>query len=377
MRQGIACAIFGTMFYFVLTQLLAFLLDLIAVIHRTDQQKDLQILILRHQLRILQCHHPPALRISPWEKLGLAALVSKFTSLGHGSKTRLDEVLLLFKPDTVLKWHRELVRRKWSFTKQPVKGRPTIDPETQALVLQLAKENPTWEYSKIHGELLKLGFTISRSTVCNILKQKHIPTAPERTKQGSSWSTLLKHYGEQILACDFFIVETAWLKTLYALFFIEISTRRVHFAGCTSQPTAEWVTQQARQLSWTLQDEHKQIRFLLHDRDTKFTPSFDRVFTYEGIRILKTPYRTPVANAHAERWVRSVREECLDRLLIMNEAHLRGVLMEYTTYYNQAHPHQGIEQRCPIPFGAPNETGPVKCRNVLGGVIHDYYHEAA
>ncbi len=359
-----------------LTQVVTFLVDLITV-RRTDRQKDLEILILRHQLRVMQRLHPALPHLSLWEKLGLAVLAAKLSSLGREGKSKLDEVVLLFKPETVLKWHRELVRRKWSFDQQRRTGRPATDQQTKDLLLRLAAENPTWGYSKIHGELLKLGFVISRSSVRNILKRQHVPPAPQRSKDGSNWSSLIKHYGDQLLACDFFTVETAWLKTLYALFFIEIGSRRVYFVGCTVHPTAEWVTQQARQLIWTLQDEGKQMRFLIRDRDAKFPARFDRVFLSEGIRVLRTPYRTPVANAFAERWVRSVREECLDKLLIIGERHLRRVLVEYTAYFNRARPHQGIGQRCPISITSPVKSGPVKCRNVLGGVIRDYHREAA
>ncbi len=245
------------------------------------------------------------------------------------------------------------------------------------LIKRLAEENPSWGYSKIHGELLKLGYSIGRSTVRDILKRHGVPPAPQRTKQGSSWRTFLSHYADQMLACDFFTVETAWLKTLYVLFFIEVGTRRVYFAGCSAHPTAEWVTQQARQISWTLRDEQQPIRFLIRDRDTKFTAAFDRVFSSEGIEIVRTPYRTPQANGFAERWIRSVREECLDRLLILNEAHLRRVMREYIDYYNKARPHQGIEQRCPIPITRQPREGPVKRRDVLGGIVHDYHRDAA
>lgn len=332
---------------------------------------------MRQQLRILQRHHPTAPRLSRCEKLGLAVLVTKFTGLGRGAKTKLNQILLLFKPETVLKWHRDLVRRKWSFDNRPKSGRPTTDAELQALLLRLAQENQSWGYSKVHGELLKLGYTIGRSTVRDILKRQHIEPAPERTKNAGHWSTLLSHYGQQILACDFFTVETAWLQTLQALFFIELDSRRVHFAGCTEHPTAEWVAQQARQLTWTLQDEHKGMRLLIHDRDAKFPVSFDNVFAAEGIEILRTPYRTPTANAFAERWVRSVREEVLDKLLIVNQAHLHRVMTEYTNYFNRARPHQGIEQRCPIPIERGRRVGAVQRRDVLGGIIHDYDRDAA
>jgi putative transposase len=360
------------MLYHVLAQLLSLLFDLFIIRCRSDQQKDLEMLLLRQQLRILQRHHPTAPRLSPWEKLGLAVLAAKFVGLGRGAKTKLNHALLLFKPDTLLKWHRDLVCRKWTFDNQPTPGRPATSPELQALLLRLAQENPSWGYSKLHGELLKLGYTIGRSTVRDILKRQHIAPAPERAKNGGSWSSLLTHYGQQILACDFFTVETAWLKTLHALFFVELGNRRVHFVGCTEHPTAAWVAQQARQLTWTLQDEQLSMRFLIHDRDAQFPTSFDRVFAAEGIAIWRTPYRTPTANAFAERGVRSVREECLDKLLIVNQAHLHRVLTEYVGYFNRARPHQGIEQRCPIPIERGCREGAVKRRDVLGGIIHDY-----
>ncbi len=365
------------MLYHLLAQLLSLLLDLFTVWRHSDRQKDLEILLLRHQLRILRRHHPTAPRISRLEKLGLTVLAARFTVFGRGAKTKLNQVLLLFKPDTVLRWHRELVRRKWTFDNRPTCGRLPTCPELQALLLRFARENPSWGYSKLHGELLKVGYTIGRSTVRDILKRQHIPPAPKRAKNGGRWSTLLSHYGQQILACDFFTVETAWLRTLHTLFFIELGSRRIHFAGCTAHPTAEWVAQQARQLTWTLQDEQLSMRFLIHDRDAKFPTSFDNVFAAEGIEILRTPYRTPTANAFAERWVRSVRQECLDRLLILGEAHLRRVLREYVDHYNRARPHQGIKQRCPIPIEHGRKEGPVKCRNVLGGIVHDYRREAA
>lgn len=262
-------------------------------------------------------------------------------------------------------------------------GRPSTIPELQVLIKRLAQENPSWGYSKIHGELLKLGYAVGRSTIRDILKRQRVPPAPERAKRASSWRTFLGHYKQQMIACDFFTVETAWLRTIHVLFFIELGSRRVYLAGCTSHPTAEWVTQQARQLTWTLQaKQNKQdgalpTVFLIHDRDAKIPASFDRVFASERIEILKTPYRSPKANAYAERWVRSVHEECLDRLLIVNEPHLGRVLMEYVAYYNEARPHQGIGQRCPITIHSGRRGGAVKRRNVLGGVIHDYHREAA
>jgi putative transposase len=185
----------------------------------------------------------------------------------------------------------------------------------------------------------------------------------------------MQHYKAQILACDFFTVDTLFLKTIYVLFFIELGTRRVHFAGCTAHPTSAWVTQQARQLMWTLDEQGRTMRFLVHDRDSKFTAAFNTVFEAEHMHILLTPYRAPNANAFAERRVRTVREECLNQLLIVNEAHLRRVLKEYIDYYNQARPHQGLHQRIPIQPTVIS-SGEVRCRNVLGGLIHDYYRAA-
>ncbi len=211
-----------------------------------------------------------------------------------------------------------------------------------------------------------------------MLKQRGIPPAPERGKHGSSWRTFLAQYKDEIVACDFFTVETAWLKTLYVLFFIELGSRRVHLAGCTTNPTSAWVTQQARHLSWQIQDGSVPTRFLIHDRDSKFPAAFDTVFKSEDVTIIRTPVRAPNANAFAERWVRSVREECLDRVLILNERHLHRVLTTYVGYYNHARPHQGIDQCCPIPLETTAERdGSIERRDILGGVLHDYYRRAA
>ncbi|HSH82272.1 MAG TPA: integrase core domain-containing protein [Herpetosiphonaceae bacterium] len=365
------------MSYFILARIFAFLLDLIAIARRSEHERDLEILLPRQQLRILQRKHPHPPRLSRWEKLGLAVLTARLSAVNSDARTRLSQIVLLFKPETVLKWHRELVRRKWTFAQQQAGGRPPIAADLEALIIRLAKENPGWGYSKLHGELLKLGYDIGRSTIRDVLKRKRVPPAPKRTHQGSSWRTFLGHYKEQILACDFFTVETAWLQTLYVLFWIELGSRRVHLAGCTSEPTAAWVTQQARQLSWDLHESTVSARFLIRDRDAKFLGSFDTVLKSEGITIIQTPYQAPKANAFAERWIRTVREECLDRVLIVNERHLRHVLRDYIAYYNYARPHQGISQQCPVPGERRPADGPVRCRDVLGGIIHDYYRAAA
>jgi putative transposase len=217
---------------------------------------------------------------------------------------------------------------------------------------------------------------ISDETVANILDRHGIPPAPER---GSSpgWRHLMAHYKGQLLACDFFTIDTLFLRTIYVFFFIELGTRRVHFAGCTRHPNAGWVTQQARQMVWKLQDRNQPIRFIIRDNDKKYTEAFDTVFRSVGIKVIRTPYRAPNANAYAERWVRTVREECLDKLLIINQGHLQGVMQTYIRHYNHARPHQGIDQRTPIPFPTSQTHGPVQHRKVLGGIIHEYYREVA
>jgi putative transposase len=361
----------------VLARLFSVLLDFLSLLARPEYEKDLEILLLRQQLRILQRTRPRPRRLFWWEKMPLAILVGKLVQRATNSRARLSQSLLIFTPETVLRWHREMVRRKWTVRHKPASGRPRIAAELEALIVRLARENPRWGYGKIDGELRKLGYCICRSTVRDVLKRKHIPSAPQRTRQSSTWRAFLRQHQHQLLECDFFTVETLRLKTLHVLFFIEIGTRRIHLVGCTVKPTAAWVTQQARQLMWKLQEEGRVMRFVLHDRDAKFPTSFDTVFASEGIEVILTPYRAPNANAFAERWVRSVREECLDHLLILNERHLGHVLSDYSQYHNYARPHQGLKQQ--IPGSAHREPGhgAVRKRGVLGGLIHDYYREAA
>jgi putative transposase len=217
------------------------------------------------------------------------------------------------------------------------------------LVTKLARENSDWGNGRIEGECGKLGYDINDETVGNILKRHGIPPAPERGRS-PGWRHLMAHYKDQVLACDFFTIESLFLKTIYVLFFIEISSRRVHFAGCTRHPNAAWVNQLACQMVWKLEEQGIKIRFLLHDNDRKFTEMFDTVFRSIGTKVIHLPYRAPNCNAFAERWVRTVREECLDKLLIINEVHLRRVMKEYIIHYNRIRPHQGIDQQTPIPF---------------------------
>ena len=212
------------MLFFLLAQTFSLLLDLLWFRCRADHDKDIEILLLRQQLRIMQCKQPHSPRITCSEKLILLVFAGKLTPLIHSARSRRSQVVLLFKPDTLLKWHRELVRRKWTFQKSARRGRPPISPELEALLLRLAKENPEWGYGKLEGELGKLGYAIGRSTLRDVLKRRRVPPAPERSRQGSSRRTFLAHYKDESVACDFFTVETAWLKTLYVLFFIELGS---------------------------------------------------------------------------------------------------------------------------------------------------------
>ena len=183
----------------------------------------------------------------------------------------------------------------------------------------------------------------------------------------------MNHYKEQLLACDFFTCDTIFLQTVYVLMFIETGTRRVYLAGITSHPDGQWVAQQARQLVWRFEETDSKFRCLIRDNDKKYIEAFDTVFESQQTRIVPTPIRAPNANSYMERWIRSVREECLDRVLVLNEAHLRRVLKEYINYYNRRRPHQGLEQQSPIPRPEPETTGKVNRRKVLGGIINDYF----
>ena len=342
--------------------------------HSPDE-KTLELLLLRQQILILRRHQKRGPTLTRSEKLILLTLVEQLQHYAVLQKVQLEQLILIFKPDTLLRWHRELVKRKWTFNNRLKKaGRPPTEPQLVQLVLQLAREN-RWGDDRITGELKKLGYRISHETVRKILRQHSILAASSR-KTSSTWRTFVNHYRATLLACDFFTVETIRLQTLYVFFFIEIGSRRVYIAGVTAHPTQAWVSQQARQLVWTLQARNRIITHLIRDNDGKYSATFDAVFASEGIEIVRTPFRAPRANAYAERWVRSVREECLDQLLILDQTHLKYVLREYEAYFNTARPHQGLGQKIPdLPVEA-STTGRIKRRDRLGGVLHDYYRAA-
>ncbi len=289
------------MVYWIVLYFLQFAFDVMTLSHLSEREKDVQVLLLQQQLRIVDRKQQHAPRLPPWQKLTLALLAGWLQRRGKAGQAKLREVSLLFQPQTLLKWHREAVRRKWTFQRQGQVGRPRTSAELEALLVRLARENADWGYGRLEDELSKLGFDIGETTIRDMFNRYGLPPAPERSRKGSSWRTFLRHYQDQMLACDFLTVETLGLQTLYTLFFIHLATRRVFVTGCTAHPTSAWVTQQARQLTWALEENHLSIRFLIHDRDTKFTTAFDTVLQSEGTEIIRTPLRAPNADAYAER----------------------------------------------------------------------------
>jgi transposase InsO family protein len=341
------------------------LLRLLAADKRDHLAREAELLALRHELAVLRRQRPQP-RLKPADRAFFAALARL---LPRERRRRL-----MVTPQTLLRWHRELIRRKWT---QPHRGRgrPPVEQRVRQLVLQLARENPRWGYPRIAGELGKLSLTVSPSTVRRILLAAGLEPAPRRS--GLSWQQFLRQQAASILACDFFTVETLTLRRYYVLFFIELGTRRVHLAGCSTNPTGAWVTQQARNLSFT--DLFDRTRFLIDDRDNKFSAAFDDVFRSEDLAVIHTPIRAPQANAHAERFVRTIRSECLDWLLILGRRHLEHTLRVYLTHYNRERPHRALELKPPewddrtcTALGAAIER-----RNILGGVIHEYHATAA
>jgi hypothetical protein len=332
-----------------------------------EQAKDVEILVLRHQVKVLRrkVGRPP---LRPWDRVLLAA--------ASRALPRDRWTSFFVTPQTLLRWHRELVRRKWTYGPAGRPGRPPLDPEVRDLILRLGRENPRWGYLRIQGELAKLGIAMS-ATAIRILLRRH-GLGPSPRGSGPSWSQFLRAQAQGILACDFFTVETAVLQTLYVLFFIELGTRRVHIAGATASPNSAWVTQQARNLVMS-QDDELPFRLLIRDRDAKFTRSFDEVFRVEGLRVLRTPIRAPKANAFAERWVRTARHECLDWTLILGRRHLERVPKEFVDHYNWERPHRGLELDTPERKldPAPGTGEKVRRRDRLGGLIHEYYRTAA
>jgi transposase InsO family protein len=282
-------------------------------------------------------------------------------------------------PATLLRWHRRLltVTRRWTYCGR--RGRPPIDGKIRAFVLRLARENPRWGYQRIAGELNGLGIAVSATTVAKILRQARIGPAGRRS--ALSWRAFLRAHASSMLAVDFFTVETITLQRLYVLFLHRARQPRVHLAGSTANPTGAWVTQQARQFTWTLRERRPPFRFLIRDRDSKFPRDFDAVFASKGLEIIKTPVRAPKANAFAERFVRTARGQCLDWLLIANRRHLEHVLRVFAQHYNTHRPHRSLKLGPPEPSARQIHaislpTARIERRDRLGGLIHEYRHAA-
>jgi len=343
-------------------RLVRLVIDLLILRGRADRSKDVEILVLRKQLEVLE-RQVARVRFEPDDRAVLAALAR---ALGRDRWS-----IFLVRPETILRWHRRLVARHWTYPHR--RGRPSTLAETRAMILRFARENPTWGYRRIHGELARLGITIAASTVWTILKTAGIDPAPGRHSQ--SWTSFLRAQAAGIVACDFFTVDTVLLRRYYVLFFIEVDHRRVCLAGITTNPTGAWTTQAARNF---IMRYDRTVRFLIRDGGGQFVAAFDEVFRSTGATVIRTPPRTPVANAYAERWIGTVRRELLDRTLIWNRAQLEQLLNEYVEHYDTHRPNRGLGQR------APNDREvveyrpgrPIRRHPRCNGLINEYRQAA-
>ena len=295
------------------------ILGLAVLLFRKDMTKDAELLVLRHENAVLR-RHAGRIRYGPADRVWLAALARLLPR-------RCWTEIFPITPATLLAWHRRLTASKYDTSNSRKPGRPPTVPDVARLVVRLAKENPLWGYRRIHGELTKLGIAVAPSTVWEILHVAGIDPAPRRA--GPTWRQFLHAQAAGIVAVDFLHVDTMLLKRLYVLVFIEHGTRRMHLGGVTANPTGEWTVQQARNLAMSLGERIEDIKFLLRDRGSNFTASFDAVFQATGTRILRAAVQTPRMNATCERLVGTLRRDLLDRVLILGERHLRSVLTEY------------------------------------------------
>jgi putative transposase len=342
------------------------LIELALLRPRSPEFKELEIVVLRHELAILrrQVGRPV---LQPADRAFLAAASRLLPRWRWNS--------FFVTPETLLRWHHRLVARRWTYPVRPP-GRPRVGDEIRELVLRLARENPRWGYRRIASELAGLGIAISATTVRKLLREAGL--GPAGRRGGLPWREFIRRQAQTMLACDFFTVETFALRRIYVLFFIELQSRRVHLAGLTKSPNGAWVAQQARNLAWFLQEREAPLRFLIHDRDRKFTAAFDEVFRSEGFEIVRTPVRAPKANAIAERFVGTVRRECLNWILIFGRRQLEGVLRVYVDHYNSHRPHRALGLAAPVSarpalrLVSPPERCAVRRRDRLGGLIHEY-----
>jgi putative transposase len=344
------------------------LLELMVLCWRSTDAKEVEILVLRHQLAILRRQHPRP-RLQPTDRALLAAL-SRLLPRPRWS-------IFMVTPETLLRWHRRMVRRRWTY---PAQGaRPAIgSPAGADLDRAAGRREPRWGYQRIRGELLRLGCQVSASSIARVLRANGLQPAPRPAS--TMWRSFLRRQAAAIVACDFLTVDTVFLQRLYVLFFIQLHTRRVHLAGVTANPTGAWVAQQARNILGEL-DEEGGFRFLIRDRDSKFTRAFDDIWHAVGAEVIRTPIQAPNANAIAERWVGTVRRECLDHLLITGRRHLLRVLHSYVRHYNRHRPHRSLDLSAPEwserqAIAGPPAAKQIHRRDVLGGLIHEYERAA-
>lgn len=348
--------------------LLTALLDVITTRQGDRAKLEAEVLALRRQVQVLE-RQVKRVQWRPGDRMFLAALRDRLPqSVWAG---------LLVRPETVLGWHRALVGRKWAaYRKRPRRGRPQIAAECRSLIVRMARENPRWGYPRIRGELIKLGHTVAATTIRSILLRTGIP--PSGRRIGLSWKQFLAAHAETLVAADFFTVDTVFFKRLYVLIYVHLATRRILWARCTTSPGEAWVAQQMRNLSWRLEEEGIRLGFVIHDRDKKFARRADQVLKSQGARVIVTPLMAPRANAHCERLIGSSRRECLDWILLLNERHLQAILYAWVAHYNTERPHRSRDLRPPSTRGDPvPSSGEVQRRTRLGGVLSEYYREAA
>jgi putative transposase len=339
------------------------LLGLLLLMGRTSSAKDVELLVLRHEVAVLRRANPRP-RLDWADRAVFAALIRRLPSRLRAHR--------LVTPGTILRWHRRLVVRRWTYPNRS--GRPPIDEVLAALVVQMARENPSWGYRRIQGELLKLGHRDGASTIRRILQSHRIPPAPVR-RTDTTWRQFLRTQATGMLPIDFFHVDCAvTLRRLYVLFVLEVGDRSLHVLGVTAHPDEPWTTQQARNLVMDLDEHVARLRFLVRDRAGQFTASFDTVLADAGIETVKIPPRCPRANCFAERFVLTVRTELTDRMLIFGERHLHSVLTTYAAHYNTQRPHRALllrppRPRSPVPVPV---YGKIRRRPILGGLINEY-----
>lgn len=351
------------MIYLLATRIFAWL----ALLCRSTAAKNAEILILRHEVTVLR-RQVTAPKPHWSDRALLAALARLLSPRLRGHR--------IVSPRTLLAWHQRLVKQKW--TQSPSPGRPPVSDKLRDLITRLGTDNPRWGFRRVHGELRRLGYKVSAATVRRILRAAGFHPGRQRQATRREWTTFLKAQASGLLATDFFHIDTIGLQRLYALFVIEIRTRTVHILGVTAHPTAAWATQQARQLLWQLGDRTADFTHLIRDRDAKFTAAFDAVFAGEGITVTKIPPRSPNCNPHAERFIRSVREECTNRVLIFDKGHAEKILQEYAHHFNTHRPHQARNQLAPLddPNIIPLPTARIERRQAVAGLINEYHRTA-